>query len=55
MTPYQRIMAAAKLGRGVRLTAEEVRQMSRDSAILQLAELDDEACARMADDAKGEQ
>lgn len=41
MTPYQRIIAASKLGRGVHLTAAEVEAMSRDSAIVQVAENDD--------------
>lgn len=36
-TPYQRIMRAATLGCGVRISAEEVQQMSRDTAIEQLA------------------
>lgn len=31
-TPHQRIMQAARLGRGVRLTAEEVRTLAQDSA-----------------------
>jgi hypothetical protein len=33
LNPYIRIMRAAKAGKGVRLTAEEVRFMSLDSAI----------------------
>ena len=32
-TPYQRIIRAAKKGKGIRLTADEVFQMSRDDAI----------------------
>lgn len=42
-TPYQRIVRAAKARRGVRLTAEEVREMSNDDAISKLASNDDEA------------
>lgn len=42
LTPYQRIMRASKLGVGVRLSVEEVEQMSRDTAIEQLAINDDE-------------
>lgn len=41
-TPYQRIMANAKLGKGVYLSAVEVLLMSCDDAILQVALNDDE-------------
>lgn len=41
-TPYQRIMRAAKRGTGVRLTADDVRRMSIDTAIVELAMNDDE-------------
>jgi hypothetical protein len=41
LTPYQRIMRAAAAGRGVRLTAAECVQMSRDDAIATVAENDD--------------
>ncbi len=40
--PYQRIMRAAKAGTGVRLTEDEARQLSRDQAIVQRAEWDDD-------------
>lgn len=42
LTPYQKIMRAAKLGRGVRLTADEVFEMSMDDAISTCALGDDE-------------
>ena len=42
LTPYQRIVRAAKTGTGVRLTADEAWQMARDTAILQRAEWDDD-------------
>ena len=42
LTPYQRIVRAAKVGAGVRLTADEVWKMARDTAILQRAEWDDD-------------
>lgn len=41
-TPYQRIMLASKRGVGIRLTADEVFEMSKDTAIAQLAANDDE-------------
>lgn len=41
MTPYQKIMRAASKKRGLRLSAEEVRQLSSDDAISQVAEHDD--------------
>lgn len=40
-TPYQRIVQASAQGRGIRLSAEDVRKMAHDSAISNLAELDD--------------
>lgn len=42
MTPYQHIMWNAKIGIGIRLTREEVRQLSRDSAISERALYDDD-------------
>lgn len=42
MTPYQRIMRAAEKGRGVRLSADDVRRMAMDHAIVTLAENDDD-------------
>lgn len=42
-SPYVRIMKAAKLGKGVHLSAEEVAAMSMDTAISELA-LNDEEC-----------
>lgn len=44
-TPYQRIMKAAKEGRGVNLSAEEVFNMSMDHAIYEAAANDDETDA----------
>lgn len=41
LTPYQRIIRAAQCGKGVRLSAAEVRDMSADHAIMQVAEHDD--------------
>lgn len=58
MTPYQRIVAAAKLGKGVRLSAAEVAQMARDSAIVELAENDeafDRLCRREPPSAWGDE
>ena len=46
MTPYQRIMLAAKRGTGVRLTADEVWQMSNDTAIADRAAVDDDKDAK---------
>jgi hypothetical protein len=42
LTPHQKIMRAAQLGTGLRLTAEEVSQLSMDGAIAQCAANDDE-------------
>jgi DNA invertase Pin-like site-specific DNA recombinase len=39
-TVYQRIMDAAKKGKGMRLTAEEVDDLSRDDAIQTRSEMD---------------
>lgn len=50
LSPYQRIMRAADKGRGVRLSAEDCRSMALDSAIVQLAENDDEAADEDEDD-----
>ena len=41
LTPYQRIVRAAKKERGVLLSPAEVRQMARDEAIAACAENDD--------------
>lgn len=46
MTPHQKIMRAAKRGTGIRLSAVEVLELSRDGAIATCAENDD------AEDAK---
>lgn len=42
MTPHQKIMRAAKRGKPLRLLAREVRELSRDGAIIACAENDDE-------------
>jgi hypothetical protein len=42
LTPYQRIVLAAKRGMGCYLTARTCAHMARDEAIRQLAENDDE-------------
>lgn len=42
MSPYQRIMKAARDGKGIRLSADEVRQLAEDDAIQQVATEDDE-------------
>lgn len=42
LTPFQKIMRAAKKGRGLRLTANEVFQLSRDEAVSEAAFNDDE-------------
>lgn len=42
LTPYQRIVRAAREGRGVRITAREAQEMARDTAIRDLAMNDDE-------------
>ena len=41
-SPYQKIVMAAKAGRGVRLSAKECFEMAMDTAIRDLAENDDE-------------
>ncbi len=41
-TVYQRIMAADRDGRGLRLSPQEVSTLAQDDAINQLAESDDE-------------
>lgn len=41
MTPYQKIMRAAKRGTGIRLSFDEVWQLSRDEAISAAAAYDD--------------
>jgi hypothetical protein len=41
LTPWQKIMRAAKKGIGLRLTSDDVLRLSRDGAIEQRAELDD--------------
>lgn len=46
MSPYQRIIRAARLGRGVRLSADEVAAMIMDDAIETVARNDDEADKR---------
>ncbi len=42
MTPHQRIMHAAAKGSGIRLSASECAELSRDQAIAQCALNDDE-------------
>lgn len=42
LTPHQRIMRAAKRGTGLRLTAKQVFDLSRDDAIRTCAQNDDE-------------
>lgn len=42
LTPHQRIMRAAKAGKGVRLSADEVFALSLDDAISSAALNDDE-------------
>lgn len=42
LTPYQRIVQAARRRVGVRLSAEEVAKLANDDAILTVAEHDDE-------------
>ena len=42
-TPHQRIMRAAERGTGLRLSADEVRRLSRDDAIATCARNDDKA------------
>lgn len=41
LTPYQRIIKAARAGKGVRLTKWDVAQMATDTAIFDLADNDD--------------
>lgn len=41
LTPHQRIMRAAKAGKGVRLNAAEVSWLARDQAIITCAGNDD--------------
>lgn len=43
LSPQQRIMRAAKLGVGLRLSADDVWRLSRDEALATLASNDDEA------------
>lgn len=43
LSPYQRIMKAVKSGCGVRLSKDEVFQMSLDDAIATVAQNEDEA------------
>lgn len=40
LTPHQKIMKAAKLKKGLRLSADEVYELSRDDAISACAEND---------------
>lgn len=40
-TVHQRIMEAARLGKGLRLSAADVADLARDHAIVQVAENDD--------------
>lgn len=40
-TPWQRIRDAAELGKGCRLSADEVSRLAFDGAIMTRAELDD--------------
>jgi hypothetical protein len=42
LTPWQRIIRAAKEGKGIRLSADEVYMLSQDDAIEQRARNDDE-------------
>lgn len=41
-TPYQRIIKAAKEGKGIRLSPQEVQDLSEDHAISEMAGNDDE-------------
>lgn len=41
LSPYQRIVQAAKAGRGVRLSVDETAEIAQDDAIKQVAERDD--------------
>lgn len=42
LTPYQRIVRAARNGVGVHINADEAWQMAQDTAIAQRAEWDDD-------------
>ncbi len=42
LSPYQRIVRAAKAGRGVRLSADETFSLAHDDAIATVAAQDDE-------------
>lgn len=42
LSPHQRIMKAAKAGKGLRLSAEEVQRLAADDAIARVASGDDE-------------
>lgn len=48
LTPWQRIMDAAKSGRGIRLSYDEVARLSMDYAIETKARNDDEEQGRTA-------
>jgi hypothetical protein len=50
LTPYQRIVRNAAPGAGVRLSADEVFEMSLDDAIARRADLDDANDEGMSDD-----
>lgn len=50
MTPYQRIMRAAKRRTGCRLTAYECAQLARDVAISTAAEVDSDPEGAALDD-----
>lgn len=52
LSPYQRIVRNARKGRGVRLSVDEVRDMSMDGAIEQVATNDDVSDEERADDAR---
>ena len=54
MTPYQKIMRAAKRGTGARLSASEAWFLSRDDAIATRAGLDDEEKAFLLSMKQGE-
>lgn len=41
MTPHQKIIRADQRGTGLRLTPDEVSELAKDGAILQVAENDD--------------
>ena len=44
LSPWQKIMRAAKAGRGLRLTAEEVVKLAHDDAIMTMAANEDAGC-----------